>query len=248
MLEVVVSDVLLFLYRLPKGSVDTIFADPPYNLGKTYYIVSDRRDDYFEWMADWVQLCYEVLQPGGQLFLMNAPCNLAHQETIALAIGFCCLSRIVWVRRTPAPLRDRFPPSWTGILHCTKPGAKHHFKSGERVPWLFPDRGPHKNTQPISDVWLDIPKLSAGMSNILQKEKQVDEQGRFVLPNQLPIALVKRCLAAATPSRGLVADPFVGVGTTAAACKELNLSFNGCDIDPKFIAVAKKRIADAERT
>lgn len=41
----------------------------------------------------------------------------------------------------------------------------------------------------------------------------------------------------------LVVDPFVGSGTTAAACKSQGRRFIGCDIDPRAIERAKERIA-----
>lgn len=41
----------------------------------------------------------------------------------------------------------------------------------------------------------------------------------------------------------LVADPFVGSGTTAAVCKDLGRRFVGCDIDPKAVATARERIS-----
>ena len=44
-----------------------------------------------------------------------------------------------------------------------------------------------------------------------------------------------------------VFDPFMGSGTTGVACVQLGRNFIGCEIDPKYFAIAQKRIADAQR-
>ena len=45
----------------------------------------------------------------------------------------------------------------------------------------------------------------------------------------------------------LVVDPFLGGGTTAAACAALDRSFIGCDIDADAIATSRRRLTDDER-
>ena len=42
-------------------------------------------------------------------------------------------------------------------------------------------------------------------------------------------------------------DPFMGSGTTGVACVQLGRNFIGCEIDPKYFAIAEKRIREAER-
>ncbi len=41
----------------------------------------------------------------------------------------------------------------------------------------------------------------------------------------------------------IVLDPYCGSGTTAAACKALGLNFIGIDIDPKFVELSERRLA-----
>ena len=40
----------------------------------------------------------------------------------------------------------------------------------------------------------------------------------------------------------LVLDPFMGIGTTGIACKELNRDFIGIEIDENYFNIAKERI------
>jgi site-specific DNA-methyltransferase (adenine-specific) len=69
------------------------------------------------------------------------------------------------------------------------------------------------------------------------------DQGREH-PTQKPIALMRWCVAKTT---GTVLDPFMGSGTTGAACMALNRSFIGIEIEPKYFDIACQRIENAQR-
>ena len=61
-------------------------------------------------------------------------------------------------------------------------------------------------------------------------------------PTIKPIELVKRHIAHATNENDLVLDPFMGSGTTAVACKELNRSFIGYEINEEYYKIATDRL------
>src|SRR5439155_2550665 len=64
-------------------------------------------------------------------------------------------------------------------------------------------------------------------------------------PTQKPVALVERCLLASTREGDLVLDPFLGGGTTAAACVRLYRGFVGVELDLDHAGLALRR-ADRE--
>lgn len=66
--------------KLPSESVDTIVADPPYNIGKDFGNDSDKQnmDDYLEWCQRWINESYRLLKDGGSLFIYGFSENLAH--------------------------------------------------------------------------------------------------------------------------------------------------------------------------
>jgi site-specific DNA-methyltransferase (adenine-specific) len=65
-------------------------------------------------------------------------------------------------------------------------------------------------------------------------------------PTVKPLALMRYlCTLTATPTAGTVLDPFMGSGTTGVACMQTGRNFIGCEIDPGYFAIAKKRIEDA---
>jgi site-specific DNA-methyltransferase (adenine-specific) len=62
-------------------------------------------------------------------------------------------------------------------------------------------------------------------------------------PATFPLALAERCLRlAAVPSDGLALDPCMGIGTTLLAAQKLELNAIGIDIDPAYVAAARRRL------
>jgi DNA modification methylase len=65
-------------------------------------------------------------------------------------------------------------------------------------------------------------------------------------PTQKPKELIQRFILASSNEGDLVADYYMGSGTTAAVCKELNRNFIGCDISAEAIKITKRRLCGLE--
>jgi len=61
-------------------------------------------------------------------------------------------------------------------------------------------------------------------------------------PNQKPLELIRKFIEISSKPGDLILDPFMGSGTTAVACKQLNRNFIGFEIDKKDYEIAKKRL------
>jgi adenine-specific DNA-methyltransferase len=153
-------------------------------------------------------------------------------------------NRIVWTFGHGVHARRRFSGRHETILWFTKgndyefnldavrvpqkyPG-KRHYKGPKKGEWSGNPRG--KNP---SDVW-DIPNV---------KSRHVEKASH---PCQFPVALVQRLVRALTNAGGLVVDPFVGSGTSAAAAVMEDRRFAGCDVNQSYVAYARKRVRQAE--
>lgn len=64
---------------------------------------------------------------------------------------------------------------------------------------------------------------------------------RLGYATQKPKALIERIIKASSNENDLVADFYLGSGTTAEVCKDLNRNFIGCDINPRAVELSKKR-------
>lgn len=67
----------------------------------------------------------------------------------------------------------------------------------------------------------------------------------FNHPAQKPLELMRWCIELITRPSDTIFDPFMGSGTTGAACMQLGRNFIGCEIDPTYYAIAERRIRDA---
>jgi site-specific DNA-methyltransferase (adenine-specific)/modification methylase len=63
-------------------------------------------------------------------------------------------------------------------------------------------------------------------------------------PTEKPLALIKWCLSF-LPEGCTILDPFCGSGTTGVACVQTGRRFIGIEIEPKYVKIARRRIADA---
>ena len=83
---------------VPDGSIDLIFADPPYNIGKVFNETQDRwqsDEDYLRWCYHWLDLCIQKLKPNGSFYVMAATQNMPFFD-IYLRKQLAILSRIIW--------------------------------------------------------------------------------------------------------------------------------------------------------
>lgn len=61
-------------------------------------------------------------------------------------------------------------------------------------------------------------------------------------PASFPLELPKRCILSCTEENDIILDPFMGSGTTAVACKQLNRNFIGFEINKEYCDMANIRL------
>jgi site-specific DNA-methyltransferase (adenine-specific) len=70
-------DCMKLFAALDDERIDTVFADPPFNLAKDYGNGKDKDDledgEYLAWCYRWMDQCIRVLKPGGSIFIYNLP-------------------------------------------------------------------------------------------------------------------------------------------------------------------------------
>jgi len=71
------------------------------------------------------------------------------------------------------------------------------------------------------------------------------KNGNMRHPCEFPVKLPEMCIMLHGISRNmLVFDPFMGIGSTALACKKLGVSCIGTEIDPEYVRIAYQRLYD----
>jgi site-specific DNA-methyltransferase (adenine-specific) len=225
-------DCLSLLTSIRSEVIDTVFADPPFNLGKRYRSGTDDsrpEDEYLAWCRAWLAECVRITKPGGALFLYNLPRWNVPLGAFLLEHGMRLRHWIAIEKSTaPAPSR-RLHPSHYSLLYFTK-GEPKTFRR-IRTPFAvcrhcgrgFKNYG-GKRMDPrgvaLKDVWTDIPPVQRG--------KHKSENRRA---NALSTKLLDRVVEMSTAPGDLVFDPFGGSGTTYAVCESKGRRWIGTDID-----------------
>lgn len=226
------GDCLDVLPAIRAAVVDTIFADPPFNLGKEYGSeTNDLRPDYLDWCYRWLDECIRVLKPGGSLFVYNLP-------KWNVAIGAHLMQRGLQFRHWIAveisaclPIPGRLHPSHYSLLYYSK-GKPKTFRR-IRTPILtcrhcggeVKDYGGHRdamnpNGVTLKDVWSDIPPVRHW--KFKSKERKA---------NALSTKILDRVIEMSTVPGDLVLDPFGGSGTTFAVCESKHRHWLGVELD-----------------
>ena len=243
---ILVGDCVQHLNALPAGSVDLIFADPPYNLqleqGLTRPDQSkvDAVDDdwdkfdsfahYDVFTRAWLKAARRVLKPDGAIWVIGSYHNIFRVGTALQDLDFWMLNDVIWRKANPMP---NFRGTRFTNAHETLIWAARSRKS--RVTFNYEAlKQANDETQMRSD-WL-FPICAGG-------ERLKDEADGKVHPTQKPEALLYRVLNATTKPGDVVLDPFFGTGTTGAVAKKLGRHFIGIEREDSYIAAALKRIA-----
>jgi modification methylase len=243
---ILVGDCIDHMNALPAGSVDLVFADPPYNLqleeGLTRPDQSrvDAVDDdwdkfesfahYDQFTRAWLKAARRVLKPDGALWVIGSYHNIFRVGAALQDLDYWLLNDVIWRKANPMP---NFRGTRFTNAHETLIWAARDKKS--RVTFNYEAmKQANEDTQMRSD-WL-FPICSG-------HERLTDRQGDKVHPTQKPEALLHRIINATTKPGDVVLDPFFGTGTTGAVAKKLGRHFVGIDRDTTYIAAALKRIA-----
>jgi site-specific DNA-methyltransferase (adenine-specific) len=116
-------DCLDLMRSLPTESVDCVFADPPFNLGKEYYNgKSDllAEDHYLDWCRLWITESIRLLKPGGAIFIYNLP-RWAYQ--MAAYLEEQCMEFRHWIAvsmKGTFPRGNKLYPAHYALLYFTK--------------------------------------------------------------------------------------------------------------------------------
>ncbi|SON54674.1 Modification methylase DpnIIB [Hartmannibacter diazotrophicus] len=245
--QILVGDCVAMMERLPAGSVDAIFADPPYNLqlegGLTRPDQSkvDAVDDdwdkfdsfeaYDAFTRAWLIACRRVLKPNGTIWVIGSYHNIFRVGTILQDLGYWVLNDIVWRKANPMPnfRGKRFTNAHETMIWASRSQDAKSYTFNYEAMKAFND-----DLQMRSD-WL-LPICTGS-------ERLKDGEGAKLHPTQKPEALLYRVLLSSTNPGDVVLDPFSGTGTTAAVARMMGRHFVGIERDPAYAEAARKRIA-----
>ncbi|MFN5891191.1 MAG: DNA methyltransferase, partial [Dolichospermum sp.] len=109
--------------HIPSESIDLIFVDPPYNIGKKFANFHDKWDseeEYVNWSYKWLDECIRTLKPNGTIYVMTSTQAMPYFD-IYLRKKLTILSRIIWHYDSSGVQATKyFGSMYEPILHCVK--------------------------------------------------------------------------------------------------------------------------------
>jgi modification methylase len=244
--QILDGDCTAVMNRLPAGSVDLIFADPPYNLqlkgdlhrpdNSMVDAVNDHWDQfasfasYDRFTRDWLAAARRLLKPNGALWVIGSYHNIFRVGTALQDQGFWLLNDVVWRKSNPMPnfRGKRLTNAHETLIWASRDESSKYTFNYEALKEL------NDGVQMRSD-WV-IPLCTGG-------ERLKDANGDKAHPTQKPEALLHRILVATTHPGDVVLDPFFGTGTTGAVARMLGRSFIGIEREAAYRRVAAERLA-----
>ena len=248
--QVIAGDCIDVMNSLPAGSVDLIFADPPYNLqlkgdlhrpdNSKVDAVDDHWDQfnsfraYDEFTTAWLKAARRLLKPNGAIWVIGSYHNIFRVGASLQNEGFWILNDVVWRKSNPMPnfRGKRFTNAHETMIWAGKSEDSKYTFNYEALKAL------NEGIQMRSDWVLPI---------CTGHERMKDEQGDKAHPTQKPQSLLHRVLVGSTNPGDVVLDPFFGTGTTGAVAKMLGREFIGIEREASYRAVAEKRIASVRK-
>lgn len=246
----IAADAVQALRDIQEGSVDFVFADPPYFLsndgmsiksGKAVSVNKGHWDRSSGFQSDlefhraWIRESLRVLSPSGTIAISGTYHSIYQCGFLLQEFGSRIINEIIWFKPNgpPALARRNFTASHETIIWASKDKqAKHHFDHATASEWLSETDILKRPSKQMRSVW-SIPSTP-------KREKSFGSH-----PTQKPLELLRRFVAICSRPGDVVLDPFCGSGTTGVAALELGRSFIGIDICEEFIALAQNRLGAA---
>ncbi|MEK6873481.1 MAG: site-specific DNA-methyltransferase [Nanoarchaeota archaeon] len=220
------------LRKYPDGSIDMIFADPPYNLsGKDNITCKNGRkticnkgdwdviDDIHTFNEEWLKECKRVLSDTGTIWISGTLHNHPSVGVLLKKLGFWIINDIVWFKpNAPPQLQpNRLAPS-TELIWLASKSKKYYFD------------------------YQKAKKLNGGkqMRNLwtINAKRHITSH-----PTEKPEDLLERIILLGSKEGDVILDPFMGSGTTGVVAKRLGRKFIGIEVDNDYFKMAEKRIS-----
>lgn len=246
---ILLGDALKILKSIKDKSVNLIFADPPYNIGKNFGNNFDKwetKESYIDWCKEWITECMRILKDDGTMYFMTATQFMPYLDVFSTEY-YNVLSRIIWsydssgvqskkifgslyepILMINKSKNDSYTFNADDILVKTKTGAKRGLIDYRKNP-----PQPYNTQKVPGNVW-EFPRVRFKM----------DEYENH--PTQKPENLLERIVKASSNKGNIVLDPFAGSFTTVAVASKLERYGVGIELNPEYYKIGLRRLGIAQ--
>lgn len=242
--KIINDDVFNGLKMIPNSSIDLIFIDPPYNIGKNFNGLKDKwitDEDYLKWCYSWIDICINKLTANGSMYIMTSTQFMPYFD-IYIRNKLTILSRIVWSYDSSGVQAKKYYGSlYEPILFCVKNKNNYTFNSEQiRV------EAKTGSQRKLIDYRKKIPtvynttKIPGNVWNFNRVRFRMKEYQDH--PSQKPELLLERIIKASSNEGDTILDPFAGTFTTSVVCQKLNRKSISIELQQDYINIGLKRL------
>lgn len=232
------------LSKIADNSIDLIFADPPYNIGKDFGNNKDKwasTEDYINWCKLWIDECFRILKKDGTFYFMTATQYMSYLD-VYVSQQYNVLSRIIWSYDSSGVQSKKIYGSlYEPILMCTKnKNAKYTFNYEDIL--VEAKTGAQRK---LIDYRKKIPtpyntqKVPGNVWNFNRVRFKMEEYENH--PTQKPEALLERIILASSNKGDIVLDPFSGTFTTSSVAVKLGRKAIGIELNSNYYKIGIRR-------
>lgn len=236
--KIICGDCIEVMKKMPDQEIDMIITSPPYNVGIEYDIYDDSlsEKDYLSFSKSYLMQCYRILKPDGR-FAAVVPGGIGRSPYIPVAykLLFLCeeffslRGTIIWYKGTMFG-----KTAWGSWQSPSNPGLRDF---SELIIIAHKEIATKQDKRESDLTANEFLRFSKDLWFIPPENKRRDHPAPF--PVEIPARLIKFY----TYINDIILDPFVGIGTTARAAKNLKRKYIGIDISPNYCKIAEERLA-----
>lgn len=226
------------------NSINLIFADPPYNIGKRFGDFHDKwpsDEEYASWCSIWLDLCVKKLAANGSMYIMASTQAMPYLD-IYLRKKVEIISRIVWsYDSSSVQAKKVYGSMYEPIIFCVKDKNNYIFNGDEIA--IEAKTGAQRK---LIDYRKSIPapynakKVPGNVWNLPRVRYRMDEYEKH--PTQKPEALLERIIKASSNQGDTVLDLFSGTFTASAVAKRLWRKSIGIEQYSDYVDIGLRRV------
>jgi site-specific DNA-methyltransferase (adenine-specific)/modification methylase len=233
------------MQHIDDESIDLVLTDPPYNIASQTTPIWDTRykdkvprkiqfdaswdklsnEEFLGIMQKFIDETYRILKPEGNFYCFTSDNYLSYFRDMCLSKGMCYRQTCVWIKSNPVPQmrKVKYMHATELFFFCNKTKNANGFRweNGQRANVFY-------------------------HSIVSGHERLKNEEGKTAHPTQKPLWLMEELIKYSTKERDIVLDPFMGVGTTCHAAKNLNRNYIGIELDKYYCKLAYERLKEKE--
>ena len=248
MIKIINDDIIKGLEKIDDSTVDLIFIDPPYNIGKEYaneiFDKWECKKEYLNWTYSWLKLAIKKLKDTGSIYIMNSTENMPYVDIYLQENNMHILSRIIWhYDSSGVQAKKHFGSLYEPIIFAVKNKKNYTFNYEdimvETVTGFKRNLIDYRKIPPQPYNKKKVPGNAWYYPRVRYKMKEYVKH-----PSQKPEAMLERIIKASSNTGDIVLDLFAGSFSLGQVSKRLDRKYIGIEKSKEYCTLGQKRLLD----